>query len=54
MEFRSIPSLGYEYAVNEDGTMFINLKTKKYLKIILDIHHSTAGYYKTMIHIERE
>lgn len=50
LEFRKIKSLNYLYEVNENGTIFRNVKSKKQLKIILDMHHSNTGYYKTQVH----
>ena len=50
LEFRKIKSLKYLYEVNENGTIFRNVKPKKQNKIVLDMHHSKVGYYKTMIH----
>lgn len=51
LEFRKIKSLKYLYEVNESGTIFRNVKSKKQLKIKLDYHHSTNGYYVTFVHI---
>ena len=51
MEFRKIPSLDNLYEINEDGTIFRNIKTKRELKIKLDTHHSKSGYFTTFIHI---
>ena len=51
MEFRPIPSLDYKYEINEDGTIFRNVKNGKESKIKLDMHHSKAGYYTTFVHI---
>ena len=50
LEFRKIKSLNFLYEVNENGTIFRNVKSKKQLKIKLDMHHSTTGYYMTMVH----
>lgn len=50
-EFRKIKSLNYLYEINEDGTIFRNVKSKKQSKIILDFHHSEKGYYATFVHI---
>lgn len=50
LEFRKIKSLNYLYEVNENGTIFRNVKSKKQLKINLDKHHSQTGYYKTTVH----
>lgn len=51
LEFRKIKSLKYLYEVNENGTIFRNVKSKKQLKIKLDMHHSEYGYYTTFIHV---
>ena len=51
LEFRKIKSLNFLYEVNENGTIFRNVKSKKQLKIKLDHHHSKAGYYVTFVHI---
>lgn len=51
MEFRKIPSLDYKYEINEDGTIFRNAETGYELKIKLDKHHSSVGYYATFIHV---
>lgn len=50
LEFRKIKSLNFLYEINENGTIFRNVKSKKQLKIKLDYHHSTAGYYTTFVH----
>lgn len=47
LEFRKIPSLGFLYEINENGTIFRNVKSKKQNKIKLDMHHSKCGYYVT-------
>lgn len=52
LEFRKIKSLKYLYEVNENGTIFRNVKSKKQNKIVLDMHHSKNGYYKTMVHLK--
>ena len=52
LEFRKIPSLQYLYEVNENGTVFRNVKSKKQLKIKLDMHHSKVGYYATFVNIK--
>lgn len=52
LEFRKIKSLNYLYEVNENGTIFRNVKSKKQSKIVLDMHHSKKGYYKTMVHFK--
>lgn len=50
LEFRKIKSLKFLYEINENGTIFRNVKSKKQLKIKLDHHHSTVGYYVTFVH----
>lgn len=50
LEFRKVKSLNFLYEVNENGTIFRNVKSKKQLKIKLDMHHSKTGYYMTMVH----
>lgn len=52
LEFRKIPSLKFLYEVNENGTVFRNVKSKKQLKIKLDMHHSKKGYYTTFVRIK--
>ena len=47
LEFRKIPSLDFLYEINENGTIFRNVKSKKQNKIKLDMHHSKKGYYVT-------
>lgn len=51
LEFRKIKSLKYLYEVNANGTIFRNVKSKKQLKIKLDMHHSKKGYYTTFVRI---
>ena len=51
LEFRKIKSLDYKYEINENGTIFRNVKTGKESKIVLDMHHSKTGYYKTSVHL---
>ena len=51
LEFRKIKSLKFLYEINENGTIFRNVKSKKQLKIKLDFHHSCHGYYTTFVHI---
>lgn len=51
LEFRKIKSLNFLYEINENGTIFRNVKSKKQLKIKLDYHHSKAGYYVTFVHV---
>ncbi len=52
LEFRKIPSLQYLYEVNENGTVFRNVKSKKQSKIKLDMHHSNIGYYAAFVNIK--
>ena len=52
LEFRKIPSLKFLYEVNENGTIFRNVKSKKQLKIKLDMHHSQKGYYVTFVRMK--
>ena len=54
LEFRKIKSLQFLYEVNENGTIFRNVKSKKQLKIILDYHHSEKGYYATFVNIKKK
>lgn len=51
LEFRKIKSLKYLYEINENGTIFRNVKSKKQSLIKLDYHHSKDGYYVTFVHI---
>lgn len=51
LEFRKIKSLKFLYEINENGTIFRNVKSKKQLKIKLDYHHSEKGYYVTFVHL---
>lgn len=53
LEFRKIKSLNYLYEINENGTIFRNVKSKKQSKIKLDMHHSNTGYYVTFVHLGR-
>ena len=52
LEFRKIKSLKFLYEVNENGTIFRNVKSKKQSKIKLDHHHSKKGYYMTLVHLK--
>lgn len=51
LEFRKIKSLNFLYEINENGTILRNVKSKKQIKIFLDMHHSTKGYYAAFVHI---
>ena len=53
-EFRKIKSLQYLYEINADGTIIRNVKSKKQLKIKLDMHHSKSGYYVTFVSIKHK
>lgn len=50
--FRKIKSLDFLYEINENGTIFRNVKSKKQSKIKLDMHHSKKGYYVTFVNIK--
>ena len=52
LEFRKIKSLDFLYEINENGTIFRNVKSKKQNKIKLDTHHSEKGYYVTFCKIK--
>lgn len=52
LEFRKIKSLNFLYEINENGTIFRNIKSKKQNKIKLDMHHSKIGYYVTFCRIK--
>ena len=52
LKFKKIPSLDNKYEINENGTKIRNVETKRELKIILDKHHSTVGYYATFVNIK--
>lgn len=52
LEFRKIKSLHFLYEINENGTVFRNVKSKKQLKIFLDMHHSKKGYYASFVNIK--
>lgn len=52
LEFRKIESLQFLYEVSEDGRYIRNVKSKKYTKIFLDMHHSKKGYYACFICIK--
>lgn len=54
LEFRKIKSLDFLYEVNENGTIFRNVKSKKQNKIVLDMHHSQTGYYKTTVYFKKK
>lgn len=43
--FRKIKSLNFLYEINCTGTILRNVKSKKQLKIRLNMHHSKTGYF---------
>lgn len=49
LEFRKIKSLGFLYEINSNGTILRNIKSKKQIKIKLDMHHSKTGYYVAFV-----
>jgi endodeoxyribonuclease len=49
LEFRKVKSLDFLYEINSNGTIFRNVKSKKQLKIQLDMHHSEVGYYAIFV-----
>lgn len=51
-EFRKIKSLDFLFEVNEDGTVLRNVKSKRKIKIQLDMHHSSYGYYAAFVNIK--
>lgn len=52
LEFRKIKSLDFLYEISEDGRIFRNAKSKKQIKIFLDMHHTDKGYYTAFIHFK--
>lgn len=52
LEFRKIKSLQFLYEINENGTILRNVKSKKNIKIFLDMHHSKTGYYAAFVNIK--
>lgn len=52
LSFRKIPSLDLLYEVNENGTILRNIKSKKQIKIFLDLHHSKSGYYAALVNLK--
>ena len=52
LEFRKVPSLDFLYEVSENGQYLRNVKSKKYIKIFLDKHHSKKGYYAAFINFK--
>lgn len=52
LEFRKVKSLKFLYEVNENGTIFRNVKSKKQIKIFLDTRHSPKGYYASYVCIK--
>ncbi len=49
LEFRKIKSLDFLYEISEDGRILRNVKSKRQIKIFLDMHHSLTGYYAAFI-----
>ena len=41
-EFRAIPSLGFMYEVNDNGTVIRNIKSKRRLKCFKKSHNSNT------------
>lgn len=54
LEFRKVKSLDFLYEVSEDGRYLRNVKSKKYLKVFLDMHHSKTGYYACFISYKKK
>lgn len=54
LEFRKIKSLKFLYEVNENGTILRNIKSKKQIKIKLDMHHSNSGYYVAFVRLNKK
>lgn len=52
LEFRKIKSLQFLYEINENGTILRNVKSKKQIKIFLDMHHSKTGYYAAFVSLK--
>lgn len=52
LEFRKIESLDFLYEVSENGRYIRNVKSKKYTKVFLDMHHSDKGYYACFINFK--
>lgn len=52
LEFRKIKSLQFLYEINENGTILRNVKSKKQIKISLDMHHSRTGYYTAFVSLK--
>lgn len=54
LEFRKVKSLYFLYEVSEDGRFLRNVKSKKYIKVFLDYHHSKQGYYMAFICLKKK
>lgn len=52
LEFRKIKSLQFLYEINENGTILRNVKSKKQIKIFLDMYHSKTGYYAAFVSLK--
>ncbi len=48
-EFRKIPSLGFMYEVNDNGTVIRNVKSKRHLKCFKKSHNSKTEYWVTQV-----
>lgn len=48
-EFRAIPSLGFMYEVNDNGTVIRNIKSKRRLKCFKKSHNSNTQYWATQV-----
>lgn len=48
-EFKKIPSLGFMYEVNGDGTIIRNVKSKRRLKCFKKHHNSNTEYWCTQV-----
>lgn len=48
-EFRKIPSLGFMYEVNGNGTVIRNVKSKRKLKCFKKSHNSNTEYWVTQV-----
>lgn len=54
LEFRKIPSLGFLYEVNCDGTKIRNARSKRCLKCYKQSHNSKTEYWVTVVFIGRK
>lgn len=51
LEFRKVPSLDFLYEVSEDGRFLRNVKSKKYIKIFLDLN---KGCYVCFVNLKNK